>query len=101
MNEYKFCVDTIEGWYITLTEKDFANLAKEVKDYISKWTRLYTANDIRAVAKNFLAEFVEDYCIKAFNLDPNSLFDLSTGLDYDDTEYCAYEIVERIPITIQ
>ncbi len=101
MNEYKFCVDTIEGWYITLTEKDFSNLANEVKDYISKWSRQYTANDVRAVAKNFLAEFVEDYCIKAFNLDPNSIFDLSTGLDYDDTEYCAYEIVEHIPITIQ
>lgn len=101
MDEYKFCVDTIEGWYITLTEKDFANLAHEVKDYIGKWSRQYTANDVRAVAKNFLAEFVEDYCIKVFNLDPNSIFDLSTGLDYDDTEYCAYEIVERIPITIQ
>lgn len=101
MDEYKFCVDTIENWYITLTEKDFTNLANEVKDYIGKWTRQYTANDVRAVAKNFLAELVEGYCIKAFNLDPNSIFDLSTGLDYDDTEYCAYEIVERIPITIQ
>lgn len=58
-------------------------------------------NYVRAIAKHLLSEFVEEYCFKEFNLDSNSIFDLSTGLDYDDTEFCAYEIVDRIPITIQ
>lgn len=101
MDDLKLRVDSFEDWFITITGEDLTNLANEVKDYIGKWSRQYTANDVRAVAKHYLAEFVEDYCIKAFNLDPNSIFDLSTGLDYDDTEFCAYEIVERIPITIQ
>lgn len=101
MDDLRFRVDSFEDWYITITDEDLTNIANKVKDYIGKWTRLYTANDVRAVAKHFLFEFVEDYCFKEFNLDPNSIFDLSTGLNYDDTEFCAYEIVERIPITIQ
>lgn len=101
MDDLRFRVDSFEDWYITITDEDLTNLANMVKDYIGKWTRKYTANDVRAFAKHFLSEFVEEYCFKEFNLDPNSIFDLSTGLNYDDTEFCAYEIVERIPITIQ
>ena len=101
MDDLRFRVDSFEDWYITITDDDFTNLANAAKDYISKWTREYTANDVRAIAKHLLSEFVEEYCFKEFSLSPNSIFDLSTGLDYDDTEFCAYEIVERIPITIQ
>ena len=100
MFHLKFCVDRVGHLYLTLTGNDFTNLANEVKNRISEWSCAYTANNIRDVAYIVLSDFVEMACVKKFHLN-GSTADYAMGLNYKDTQFCIYTIVNRIFVTFK
>lgn len=83
-----------------ITDNDITQMANDVMDYISKWTRQYNSNDIRGIAMHVLLGFFEDYCYDKLGCTTEEELE-EHYLQDEDESLIVYEILDKIPVKIQ
>ena len=75
---------------------DCDKITSEVKARMGKWSRRYTAGDIRSIATYLVDEYINDYCLSTWATFIEDMIDES----YDPKDVVNY-IMDNIQVIIQ